>query len=164
MWDKPKEDLLRKLWSQHLTASQISARIPGTTRNSIIGKAHRLNLESRSTSKKIRTKTNRDSNIPPKAKSQKLGRKASFKAIIMDKNFEPENPTKLENLTNDLCRWPLGEKKEPASFFCGRKTMEKFNYCKLHVLWAFQPRNAKEDDQITEEDIPKFIEKKIKSA
>ena len=71
---------------------------------------------------------------------------------------------KLENLTNDLCRWPLGEKMEPASLFCGRKTMEKFNYCKLHVLWAFQPRNAKEDDQITEEDIPKFIEKKIKSA
>ena len=42
--------------------------------------------------------------------------------------------------------------------------MEKFYYCKLHVLYAFQPKNFKEEDQITEEDIPKFIGKKIKSA
>ena len=42
--------------------------------------------------------------------------------------------------------------------------MEKFSYCKLHVLYAFQPKNAKEEDQITEEDNPKFIEKKIKLA
>ena len=41
---------------------------------------------------------------------------------------------------------------------------KKFPYCKLHDLYAFQPKNAKEEDQITEEDIPKFIEKKIKSA
>ena len=51
-----------------------------------------------------------------------------------------------------------------ATFFCGRQAMEKFPYCKLHILWAFQPRNAKEDDEITEDDIPKFIEKKIKTA
>ena len=28
----------------------------------------------------------------------------------------------------------------------------------------FQPKNAKEEDIVTEEDVPKFIEKKIKSA
>ena len=42
--------------------------------------------------------------------------------------------------------------------------MEKFPYCKLHVLYAFQPKNAKQEDQISDEDIPRFIEKKIKSA
>ena len=42
--------------------------------------------------------------------------------------------------------------------------MDKFPYCKLHVLYAFQPKNAKEEDQITEEDIPKFLAKKIKLA
>ncbi len=40
----------------------------------------------------------------------------------------------------------------------------KFPYCKLHVLYAFQPKHAKEDDIISKEDVPKFIEKKIKSA
>ena len=53
---------------------------------------------------------------------------------------------------------------EEKFYFCGRRPMEKFPYCKLHVLYAFQPKNSKEEDQITEEDIPKFIEKKIKSA
>ena len=54
---------------------------------------------------------------------------------------------------------------EPASFFCGReKVWKSLAYCKLHILWAFTPKNAKEEDIITEEDIPKFIEKKIKSA
>ena len=78
--------------------------------------------------------------------------------------FEKENPTKLEELTNETCRWPIGHPYEEKFYFCGRKPMEKFPYCKLHVLYAFQPKNAKEEDQITEEDIPKFIEKKIKSA
>ena len=97
-------------------------------------------------------------------KQQKLGRKAKFKALLLDKNFEQENPKKLEELTNETCRWPIGHPYEEKFYFCGRKPMEKFPYCKLHVLYAFQPKNAKEEDQITEEDIPKFIEKKIKSA
>ena len=97
-------------------------------------------------------------------KTQKLGRKARFKALLLDPNFEPENPTKLENLTDDICKWPLGEKMEPASFFCGRKSLDKHSYCRLHILWSFTPKNAKEEDIVTEEDIPKFIEKKIRSA
>ncbi len=44
--------------------------------------------------------------------------------------------------------------------FCGRAPMEKFPYCKLHVLYAFQAKNEKEEDKITEEDIPSFIRKK----
>ena len=100
----------------------------------------------------------------PEIKSQKLGRKARFQALLLDKNFEEENPTRLEDLTDKLCRWPLGEKMQPAKFFCGRKPVEKFPYCKLHLLYAFQPKNAKEEDQITDEDIPQFIEKKIKSV
>ena len=126
-------------------------------------KAHRLNLQSRAASRKSTHKVNTENNNAP-AKAQKLGRKARFKALLLDKNFEQENPKKLEELTDETCRWPLGHPYEKKFYFCGRKPMEKFPYCKLHVLYAFQPKNAKEEDQITEEDIPKFIEKKIKSA
>ena len=35
---------------------------------------------------------------------------------------------------------------------------------KLHILYAFQPKNSKEDTIPSEEEIPKFIEKKVKSA
>jgi len=164
-WTVEREKKLKELWGKGHTASQIANMLGDTTRNAVIGKAHRLNLEHRATYKKIKTKTNIDSNIiPTKTKTPKLSRKASFKALLLDKNFEQENPKKLEELTDETCRWPIGHPYEKNFYFCGRKPLEKFNYCKLHVLYAFQPKNSKEEDQITEDDIPKFIEKKIKSA
>ena len=163
-WTAEKEGKLRELWKKGHTASQIASVLGDKTRNAIIGKAHRLNLESRTTSKKIKSKVDRENNTPTEVKTQKLGRKARFKALLLDKNFEQENPIKLEELTDKTCRWPIGHPYEKNFYFCGREPMEKFPYCKLHVLYAFQPKNAKEEDQITDEDIPKFIEKKIKSA
>ena len=163
-WTPEREEKLREFWKKGHTASQIASMLGDTTRNAVIGKAHRLNLEARTTSKKSAPKVNAENNFKPEAKIPKLGRKARFKALLLDKSFEQENPKKLEELTDETCRWPIGHPYEEKFYFCGRKPMEKFPYCKLHVLYAFQPKNAKEEDQITEEDIPKFIEKKIKSA
>ena len=164
-WTTEREEKLKELWKKGHTASQIAGILGETTRNAVIGKAHRLNLETRGTSKKQSAKpVNIIDKDNQKTKTQKLGRKAKFKALLLDKSFEKENPKKLEELTDDTCRWPIGHPYEEKFYFCGRKPLEKFPYCKLHVLYAFQPKNAKEEDQITEEDIPQFIEKKIKSA
>ena len=167
-WTAEKEKKLKELWSKGHTASQIAALLGDTTRNAVIGKAHRLNLEARAVSKKTSSNkinsNNTERSNTPDVKTKKLGRKAKFQALLLDKNFEPENPKKLEELTDETCRWPIGHPYEEKFYFCGRKSIDKFPYCKLHVLYAFQPKNAKEEDQITEEDIPKFIEKKIKSA
>ena len=162
-WTEEKVAKLKELWSKGHTASQIAEALGDTTRNAVIGKAHRLDLEARAPSKQSGQSSN-SNNKPIRRGSAPTSRKAKFQSILLDKNFEPENPTKLENLTDDLCKWPLGEKMQPANFFCGRKVMEKFSYCKLHIIYAFQPKNAKEEDQITDEDIPQIIEKKIKSA
>ena len=81
----------------------------------------------------------------------------------------PVNPTKLLDLTDEHCKWPLGEKMEPATFFCGRKPVESKNlgkklpYCELHLLYGYVSKSDKEEDQINEEDLPQFIEKKIKA-
>ena len=161
-WTQERENKLRELWKKGHTASQIASRIGNTTRNAVIGKAHRLNLQARSSSKKIKGKAKPENNAP--IKEEKLSRKARFKSLLLDKNFEPENPKKLEELDWDTCRWPIGHPYEKDFYFCGRKPLEKFSYCKLHVLYAFQPKNEKEEDVGAEEDIPQFIEKKIKSA
>ena len=163
-WTSEREQKLRELWKKGHSASQIASMLGDTTRNAVIGKAHRLNLEARTTSKRSKPKENTENNFKSEVKIQKLGRKARFKALLLDKNFEQENPKKLEELTDETCKWPIGHPSEGEFYFCGRKPMEKFPYCKLHVLYAFQPKNAKEEDQITDKDIPKFIEKKIKSA
>ena len=162
-WTPEREEKLRELWKKGHTASKIAELIGDTTRNAIIGKAHRLNLQARAASKKSLPRANTENN-KSEIKTQKLGRKARFKALLLDKNFEQENPKKLEELTDKTCKWPIGHPHEENFYFCGRESMEKFPYCQLHVLYAFQPKNAKEEDQITEEDIPHFIQKKIKSA
>ena len=166
-WTNEKVEKLKELWTKGHTASQIAGLLGETTRNAVIGKAHRLNLEARAVSRRTlsnKTNNNIEQSSSPDIKNKKLGRKAKFQALLLDKSFEPEKPTKLEDLNDETCKWPLGDKFLPAEFFCGRKPLEKFPYCKLHILYAFQPKNAKEDDIITDEDIPKFIEKKIKLA
>ena len=170
MWSEQETKILKDLWKKGLTASQIAAQIPGKTRNACIGRAHRLNLEARAVSRKVTSKVKTENIVPNNDGRKKLSSKvrfgslSRFRSLLLDKNFESENPKTLEELTDENCKWPIGHPNEKTFYFCGRKPMEKFPYCKLHVLYAFQPKNAKEEDQITEEDIPKFIEKKIKSA
>ena len=163
-WTPDRENKLKELWKKGHTASQIAAMLGGTTRNAVIGKAHRLNLKGRAVSRKDpnSTKIIKEENNAV-AKGTRLDRKSRFRSLLLDKNFEPENPKKLEELTDDTCRWPIGHPYEKEFHFCGRKPLEKFPYCKLHILYAFQPKNAKEES-IVEEEIPQIIEKKIKSA
>ena len=162
-WTPDRENKLKELWKKGYTASQIAALLGDTTRNAVIGKAHRLNLQARAaSSKKIKSQEKTVTKI--QATEGKMSRKARFKSLLLDKNFEPENPKQLDELTDETCRWPVGHPYEKDFYFCGRKPLEKFSYCKLHVLYAFQPKNAKEEDIITDEDVPKFIQKKIKSA
>ena len=46
-WTDERVDLLKQLWSEGLSASQIADRLGGVSRNAVIGKVHRLKLESR---------------------------------------------------------------------------------------------------------------------
>ena len=95
-WTPEREEKLKELWKKGHSASQIASILGDTTRNAVIGKAHRLNLEARAISKKSFPKINAENNDESKTKVQKLGRKARFKALLLDKSFEQENPKKLE--------------------------------------------------------------------
>ena len=164
-WTEEKITKLRELWTKGHTASQIADLLGDTTRNAVIGKAHRLNLEARAPSKQTSQNQNKSE---PKTNNKKIfapmSRKAKFQSILLDKSFEAENPTSLENLTEKTCKWPIGHPDEEGFYFCGRSPEGEFPYCKLHVLYAFQPKGQKEDLIGKEEEVPAFLEKKIKSA
>ena len=162
-WTEERVEKLKELWSKGHTASQIAEIIGNTTRNAVIGKAHRLDLEARAPSKQTSSNSKQDLK-PAKRNFQSMSRKSKFQSILLDKNFESENPTSLENLTDKTCKWPIGHPDEEKFYFCGRKPEGDFPYCKLHVLYAFQPKGQKEDIIDKEDDVPAFLEKKIKSA
>ena len=164
-WDEQKVNKLKELWGKGNTASQIAQIIGGISRNAVIGKAHRLNLSA-----KIKTRTatsNQDFNSSENNKNIKLrrGRKSKFRSLIIEKDFEPENPKQLEELDESSCKWPIGHPDEKGFYFCGRSSLKDFSYCKLHLLYAYQYQTKGKKDKDTDKDeIPEFIEKKIQSA
>ena len=162
-WTDEKVEKLKELWTKGHTASQIAAALGDTTRNAVIGKAHRLNLEARAPSKHSGASVSRE-NKQIRRGPAPTSRKAKFQSILLDKNFEPENPKSLEELTDTTCKWPIGHPNEEKFYFCGRKSEGEFPYCKLHVLYAFQPKGTKEEVLDKEDEVPEFIEKKVKSS
>ena len=161
-WTEEKVNKLKELWGRGSTASQIAEIIGGVSRNAVIGKAHRLNLSSkvkdRSSSKIVKNIKSQTNQI------QLKGKRGKFKSLILDKNFEPAKNLSLEELTDETCKYMEGNPNEKDASFCGRKNVEKFSYCPLHLMIVFQPKGKKEDIIDKNDEMPKFIEKKIKSA
>ena len=163
-WTEEKVAKLKELWGKGNTASQIAEIIGGISRNAVIGKAHRLNLSAKIKTRTATSSKNFDYSVNENNIKSKRGRKSKFKSLIIEKDFEPENPKQLEELDENICKWPIGHPNEEKFYFCGRKPESDFPYCKLHVLYAFQPKNQKEDVLDKEDGVPEFIEKKVKSA
>tara|TARA_B100001027_G_scaffold211421_1_gene179592 strand:- start:347 stop:841 length:495 start_codon:yes stop_codon:yes gene_type:complete len=160
-WNDEKVAKLKELWGKGSTASQIAEIIGGISRNAVIGKAHRLNLSakikarvsSRIQNNKLEKDENRD--------NFKKGKRNKFRSLLIEKDFEPENPKHLEELDDHTCKWPVGHPDEKSFYFCGRSSLKDFSYCKLHLLYAYQPKGKKEDagDKV---EIPNYIGKEIK--
>lgn len=163
VWNDEKVEKLKNLWGKN-TASQIAEQLGGVSRNAVIGKAHRLNLSA-----KLKTRSNKTANTHSENKTNfntiknRKSKKFKFQSLLLDKNFEPAKNLSLEELTDETCKYMEGHPDEIGSSFCGRKSVKKFSYCPLHLIMIFQPKNKK-DDVVEKDELPKFIENKVKSA
>jgi len=162
-WTEEKVSKLKELWGKGNTASQIAEIIGGISRNAVIGKAHRLNLSAKIKTRAAIPNQKIENSLDEKAINSKRVRRSKFKSLIIEKDFEPENPKQLEELDENSCKWPIGHPDEKSFYFCGRSSLKDFSYCKLHLLYAYQPKGKKEDVS-EKEDVPEFIEKKIQSG
>ena len=162
-WDVKKIEILKNEWGKGKTALQIAELIGGVSRNAVIGKAHRLNL-----SIKIKKKNNSynysNKNQSFEKKINNNSRRSKFRSLVLDKNFEEAKNISLEELNDNTCKYMQGHPNEKDSSFCGRKTVEKFSYCPLHLMIVYQPKGKKEDVPLKDDEVPVFLEKKVKSA
>ena len=167
-WDDQRVEKLRIYWARGYTASEIARALgEGVTRNSVIGKAHRLKLAARAPSKKSKFKSPEKQDATNNLNKQegRISKKNRFRSLLLDKSFPPENPKQLEELDDKNCRWPSQHHpNEEGFYFCGRPPVEGFSYCKLHVLLAFQVRDQKEELIDKEDEVPAFLKKKVKAA
>jgi GcrA cell cycle regulator len=157
-WTDERVELLKKLWAEGLSASQIAARLGGVTRNAVIGKVHRLGLSGRATSSRSSSPRPRRTHVPRANRGSSLmfGTRGA-NALKPHYEAEPDySPAPLEELVIPLnerasimtlkeamCRWPIGDPGEPEFHFCGRKTCASLPYCEHHARMAYQPVQAR---------------------
>ncbi|MFL2898168.1 MAG: GcrA family cell cycle regulator [Candidatus Pelagibacter sp.] len=168
-WTEEKISKLKELWGKGKTASQIAEIIGGITRNAVIGKAHRLNLSAKIRNKSSTQKNSNNLSATAPSETSPIGRKSrrsKFKSLLLSKDYEPAKNLTLEELTDETCKYMDHDKNpnENDARFCGRKSVEKFSYCPLHLMIVFQPKGKKDDATEKDEEIPQYIEKKVKSA
>jgi GcrA cell cycle regulator len=157
-WTDERVETLKKLWADGLSASQIAAELGGITRNAVIGKVHRLGLSGRAKSPSSAAprprKPRATSHMLRVSRSSMRGNTALAHAYELDIEPEPQlidnviplgQRRSLLELTENTCRWPIGDPGTADFFFCGGPTITSLPYCAYHSRVAYQPANARRD-------------------
>jgi GcrA cell cycle regulator len=167
-WNDERVELLKKLWSEGLSASQIAGRLGGVTRNAVIGKVHRLGLSGRATTsrmKSMRPRARANNTQAAIAKRQNGGKprfgtiggsglRSGFNGEVepyvppAEEMIIPENERKyIQTLTECCCRWPIGDPQLADFHFCGKDKVPGMPYCEFHARRAFQPAQPRRRDR-----------------
>ncbi|MER2536940.1 MAG: GcrA family cell cycle regulator [Rhizobiaceae bacterium] len=167
-WTDERVELLRKLWSEGLSASQIAAQLGSVTRNAVIGKVHRLKLSSRGRAtaapvrqKKASAPATSAAKTPARAASVSRAVTASIGATALQAQFDAEPAARyqarsaenvvvpisrrlqLVELSERTCKWPNGDPLSEEFNFCGNDAAETGPYCTYHARIAFQPASER---------------------
>lgn len=142
-WTEERVALLKKLWLEGLSASQIAKQLGGVTRNAVIGKVHRLGLSGRATPSQPPRPAFKTPRPPRPAASPGSLAPRRIAPVLADPQpvyyvEEPGSATVL-TLGAHMCKWPIGDPSSDAFTFCGRRIGEG-SYCQEHARVAYQPQ------------------------
>lgn len=164
-WTDERVELLRKLWSEGLSASQIAAQLGGVSRNAVIGKVHRLKLSSRGRATAAPTRQKKAPAAPAATTTKTVTRTTTVTrpvtvtvgATALQAQFEVEpvarqylrpqaevvvpisRRLKLVQLSERTCKWPNGDPLSEDFNFCGNDCADTGPYCSYHSRIAYQP-------------------------
>ena len=152
-WTDERVELLKKLWADGLSASQIAGELGGVTRNAVIGKVHRLGLSGRAKTSSTTARPKRQQRgtnfgaRPARSAQRKNGAGFPLPAtgerpvVSQPVAVEAPDPLKLElvELTEQTCKWPIGDPAQEDFHFCGHKAKDSSPYCAYHSRLAYQP-------------------------
>jgi GcrA cell cycle regulator len=158
-WTDERVELLRKLWLDGLSASQIASELSnGITRNAVIGKVHRLGLSGRAKAPTQATPRPRPAkparpSAPPRQHAPIVRGNLAFALAPRILEAQPAPRAQLEEvvipmservtimeLRESMCRWPLGDPASPDFRYCGSEApIGEGPYCNYHARVAYQP-------------------------
>lgn len=168
-WTDEMIEELKKMWHEGLTTGEIGKRL-NVSKNSIVGKVHRLGLSGRPSPIKKKdevqpaqpaekkTAAPKAPKPEPKVKEPVVKTPVAKAAeapaketapIIPAPKAKPEAPhhahhkLSLTELDNHTCRWPIGDPKDENFHFCGKKVHIGQTYCDEHSAIAYVRPNKK---------------------
>lgn len=177
VWTDDKIAEFIKLWRDGLSYRQI-AGVLGFSRNTVMGKGLRLKLSERfpRLDSKFNPRMDRAQKADKQNRRavesartvkvmvvQKVHENGTSVAKLVDavmrepdmewEEFNAAIPwhqrcTLLE-LTDDTCRWPIGDPCEPGFYFCGGKPDSGVPYCGFHARVAYQLPQPRRDSSPT---------------
>jgi GcrA cell cycle regulator len=170
-WTDERIAKLKQGWEGGMTATQIAEMLgEGVTRNAVIGKAHRLGLESRPSPVKATDATPAPARAaaaappPPPAAAAPPPAPAPVAAsapAITPMEAPAARPvakpatgvskggkhtrTSLLELNEKVCKWPIGHPGDADFHFCGRPSNAGVPSCNDHCLVAYQAQMPRKD-------------------
>ncbi len=157
-WTEERVELLKKLWADGLSASQIAGEIGGVTRNAVIGKVHRLGLSGRAKAPAAasavrqaaprktassggghRTVARTPPSTPPRPVVEFPVEAEISDAVSEDVLVPFSERVTIMELKEGMCRWPMGDPTKAEFRFCGGKCAIGTPYCTHHARIAYQP-------------------------
>lgn len=174
-WTEERVELLRKLWNDGLSASQIAGELGAVTRNAVIGKVHRLGLSGRAKNPPS------GSGAPRAAPTRKPSERSAGHggnghasgggmtrgANALAHHYAPNPEARVQaapalsedvvvpfservtmmELREYMCRWPMGDPTTPEFRFCGGRSATGMPYCTHHARIAYQPAADRRRDR-----------------
>ncbi|MEC8247403.1 MAG: GcrA family cell cycle regulator, partial [Pseudomonadota bacterium] len=130
-WTEERVEMLKQLWTDGLSASQIARKMGGVTRNAVIGKVHRLGLSGRATPARVTTarissgSSRSGPSTPNVGTGQARLRETDLDEIKDQVVPEPiltaEERASVLHLTEHTCKWPVGDPGTTDFHFCGAR-------------------------------------------
>ena len=149
-WNDERINLLKQLWGQGLTASQIAERLGGVSRNAVIGKAHRLGLSSRPSPirggaitgpRPARKRTAPTTRPAPAPSVDNAPAEIAAESEPVQEPAPKPAPRRAVAGSSKACMWPVGDPKEQNFHFCEEPAEPGRPYCAKHCSQAYQRRS-----------------------
>ncbi len=159
-WTDERVELLKKLWSEGLSASQIAAQLGGVSRK-LSGRGKTTTAAPRSKkvntvaaaprpaaqhSTGVHTTTMRTATVTKTVGATALQVDYAVD-VVAETVVKPASDVvvpisrrlSLLQLSERTCKWPIGDPLNEDFHFCGHESGESSPYCSYHSRLAFQP-------------------------
>ncbi|HVZ17098.1 MAG TPA: GcrA family cell cycle regulator, partial [Terriglobales bacterium] len=151
--------MLKGLWKDGFTASQIASKLGGCSRSAVCAKAHRIGLYR---------KFSPEHREPPKPRPRRTrdrlvlingatGEQTDIRSLANEPKPLTQadgSPIGVLEIEKGQCRWPFGNSKDLSTFhFCAHPVRKDSSFCEHHHSRAFDKiRTRQSEDRAKERD------------